>query len=107
LFNYTKAELTEKADELNFVRDTLEKVIRLSQILDYLHSNSLAKSTLALKGGTAINLTVFNLSRLSVDIDLDYAKESTRDEMMQERGQITNDIKTYMATQGYSLSPRS
>lgn len=33
LFNYTKAEVAEKAKELNFIRDTLEKVMRLTQIL--------------------------------------------------------------------------
>jgi predicted nucleotidyltransferase component of viral defense system len=97
LFSYTKAELAAKAEELNFVRDTLEKAIRLSQILSYLHSNPLTKTTLALKGGTAINFMVFDLPRLSVDIDLDYSRPDTREEM----------IRTYMATQGYTLSPRS
>jgi predicted nucleotidyltransferase component of viral defense system len=66
LFSLTKAELAAKANELNFVRDTLEKVLRLADILDYLNTNLLTKDTLALKGGTAINLTVFNLLRLSV-----------------------------------------
>lgn len=107
LFDETKAGLSEKASELSFSRDTLEKVIRLSSVLGYLHSNPLTKNVLALKGGTAINLTVFNLPRLSVDIDLDYAKEVSRDEMMRERGLITNDIITYMETQRYSVSPKS
>ena len=34
----------------------------------------LLKDSPALKGGTAINLTIFNLPRLSVDIDMDYLK---------------------------------
>ena len=37
---------------------------------------------LALKGGTAINLTIFNLPRLSVDIDLDYSRNVSKDEMI-------------------------
>ncbi len=43
MFKYTKAELAKKADEMNFVRDTLEKVLRLSDILKYLNSNPLMK----------------------------------------------------------------
>lgn len=77
MFSLTKAELAAKANELNFVRDTLEKVLRLADILDYLNTNLLTKDTLALKGGTAINLTVFNLLRLSVDLDFDYSVEQS------------------------------
>lgn len=107
MFEYTKAELAEKANEMNFVRDTLEKVLRLTAILKYLNANPLTKENLALKGGTAINLTVFNLPRLSVDIDLDFAKNLSRDEMMLAREHIREDIKIYMSTQGYAISPRS
>ena len=46
-----------------------------------MQSDPLLKESLALKGGTAINLTIFDLPRLSVDIDLDYAKNNSRDEM--------------------------
>ena len=107
MFEYTKSELAEKANELNFVRDTLEKVLRLSEILNYLNTNPLTKEYLVLKGGTAINLTVFNLPRLSVDIDLDFAQNLSRDDMMSTREHIREDIKIYMSTQGYAISPRS
>ena len=66
----------------NFIRDTLEKVVRLSEVLDYINGNPIMKGCLALKGGTAINLTVFHLPRLSVDIDLDFCSEGNRDEML-------------------------
>ena len=95
------------ANEMNFVRDTLEKVLRLSEILNYLNANPMTKDNLALKGGTAINLTVFDLPRLSVDIDLDFANNLPRDEMMIARESIRNDLRTYMSTQGYAISPRS
>lgn len=107
MFEYTKSELAEKANELNFVRDTLEKVLRLSEILNYLNANPLTKEYLVLKGGTAINLTVFNLPRLSVDIDLDFAQNLSRDDMMSTRERIRKDIKIYMSTQGCAISPRS
>lgn len=48
---------------------------------------------LALKGGTAINLTIFNLTRLSVDIDLDFSENVTRDDMFAARSIINDRIK--------------
>jgi len=62
---------------------------------------------LALKGGTAINLTILDLPRLSVDIDLDYTKNNSRDEMMSDRADITEIIRRYMAAEGYERSDRS
>lgn len=105
MFNYTKAELAEIANKQNFIRDTLEKVVRLSEVLDYINGNPIMKDCLALKGGTAINLTIFHLPRLSVDIDLDYCSEESRSEMLAHRQQITEDLKKYMQTQGYGLNP--
>ena len=62
---------------------------------------------MALKGGTAINLTIFNLPRLSVDIDLDFSKNVTRDEMMATRSIINDRIEKFMKANGYLLSPKS
>ena len=107
MFNYQKAEIVAKANEMKFVRDTFEKVLRLTDILDYLNNNPITKDSLALKGGTAINLTIFDLPRLSVDIDLDYTGNISRNEMLLQREQVTTDIKTYMITQNYTLSPKS
>lgn len=102
MLNLTKAELSEKAIELNFNRDTLEKALRLAEILTYLNTNPIMKDVLPLKGGTAINFTIFKLPRLSVDIDLDFHSTQTREEMLQSRTQITIDIETHMKTQEYT-----
>ena len=99
--------LGKVAESEGFVRDTLEKVYRLREVLFYLNNHPLMKECLALKGGTAINLTVFNLPRLSVDIDLDYSKETNREGMMQDREEIVGDIGKYMVSQGYQLLPKS
>lgn len=48
----------------------------------------LLSNALALKGGTAINLTIFNLPRLSVDIDMDFSENVPREEMLAIRKQI-------------------
>ena len=105
--DYDKRELGKQAQELGFVRDTLEKVYRLADILKYLNTNPLLKDALALKGGTAINLTIFNLPRLSIDIDLDYLHNNTLDEMLVERERIMESLMKYMAANGYELSVQS
>jgi len=107
LSRYDKRLLGQKADELDFIRDTLEKVYRLVDTLEYLNQNPLLKENLALKGGTAINLTIFNLPRLSIDIDLDYCNTASREEMLGEREIISKDIVKYMQTQNYTLSPKT
>ena len=86
---YNRRELDVKAHEYGFNRDTFEKVLRLRTILEFLNTHEYMYEHLMLKGGTAINLTVFNLPRLSVDIDLDFV------------------LKKYMSEQGYSLSEAS
>jgi predicted nucleotidyltransferase component of viral defense system len=107
LSNYDIVYLGKKAEELGFVRDTLEKVTRLADILEYLNTNPILKDSLALKGGTAINLTIFNLPRLSVDIDLDYLITNSREEMLESRDVINSTIDRYMVSQGYSKNPKT
>ena len=55
--------LINLAKESNFIKDTLEKVLRLLEILKFLNSDTIFKDKLALKGGTAINLTAVKLPR--------------------------------------------
>ena len=79
---YNRAELGRMATESGFVRDTFEKVLRLKEILRFMNEDEFLREHLLLKGGTAINLTVFNLPRLSVDIDMDYTPNDTREDML-------------------------
>ncbi len=102
-----KRTLGRIAKELGFVRDTLEKVCRLADILKFMESDNLLSKGLALKGGTAINLTIFDLPRLSVDIDLDYCRSIKREEMLDDREKITSKIDKYMTANGYMLSTKS
>lgn len=104
---YNRAELGRLAAESGFVRDTFEKVLRLKEVLGFLNQNEFLRNHLILKGGTSINLTVFNLPRLSVDIDMDYTPNDTRAHMIECRAKITNIIKEYMESEGYMLSDAS
>ncbi|MGB4590316.1 MAG: nucleotidyl transferase AbiEii/AbiGii toxin family protein [Clostridiaceae bacterium] len=105
--NYDIIYLGKMAKELGFIKDTLEKVTRLADILQYLSTNPVLKDNLALKGGTAINLTIFNLPRLSVDIDLDYLITNSREEMLENRLIINSVIDKYMLSQGYMMNPKT
>ena len=93
---FDKAELGRTAMQYGFVRDTFEKVIRLNDILRFINKDGYLNKHLVLKGGTAINLFILNLPRLSVDIDLDYTPNDSRETMLSNRGQITSSLKEYM-----------
>ena len=104
---YNKAEVGRAAQRHGFVRDTFEKVLRLREILRYLNEEEYLKEHLLLKGGTAINLTVFDLPRLSVDIDMDYTPNDTKENMLIARERISTLIKEYMEAEEYQLSKNS
>lgn len=106
MFNLKKVQVNRLADEANFNRNTTEKVLRLYSILDFLNKDDL-EGLLALKGGTAINLFLLNLPRLSVDIDLDFNLPLEREEMLEKRKMIDRKIRDFMADEGYYLSDKS
>ena len=107
MMQFDRITLGRQAKELGFVRDTFEKVCRLADVLAFMESDALLSDSLALKGGTAINLTIFDLPRLSVDIDMDFSNNVPRETMLQEREQINDHISKYMDASGYFLSPKS
>lgn len=84
----TEQELMREAAKTGFQKEPLEKVIRLSELLESLRSHPFLKPRIALKGGTALNLFVFDVPRLSVDIDLNYIGAGDRDTMLAERPKV-------------------
>lgn len=86
MMQFDRMTLGKKARELGFVRDTFEKVCRLADVLDFIQKDELLSNALALKGGTAINLTIFNLPRLSVDIDMDFSENVPREDKLHMQG---------------------
>ena len=95
MFLYTKKEIIITAQELNVQKQTLERVLRLMDVLEFINTDSYLKNKLALKGGTAINLTFYNYMRLSVDIDLDYIGSNDREQMMIDRNLIEKRLLNY------------
>jgi len=86
-------QLERKASELGFPAESLEKVLRLVELLDGLWSHPYLNGRLALKGGTALNLFLFDLPRLSVDIDLNYIGSSDREVMLTERPSVERAVQ--------------
>ena len=104
---YNKSGIAAEASKHGFQRDVFEKVLRLKTVLDYFQEEPALREHLLLKGGTAINLTVFSLPRLSVDIDMDYMPNDSKENMMATRGKISKVVKEYMVSEGYQLSDNS
>lgn len=53
--SYNKNDLSQLATQTLFLRDNLEKVLRLTDVLRFIADNPKLKDCLVLKGGTAIN----------------------------------------------------
>ena len=94
--------MNELAKETGFIRDNLEKMARLLQMLDVLFASPW-KDKLVLKGGTAINLFYAGLPRLSVDIDLDYCGVS-KEETVKDKAAIADFVSGALLPLGYRLS---
>ena len=100
MMQFDRMTLGRMAKEMGFVRDTLEKVCRLADVLKFMEEDELLANSVALKGGTAINLTIFDLPRLSVDIDLDFTVDCDRESMLSIRQEVNNEILRYMESDG-------
>ena len=107
MFELDKNYILRRASEYGFIRDTLEKVYRLVDILEYINAEPKIKDKLALKGGTAINMTIFDLPRLSVDIDIDYLINCSKDAMFIDREMISKILSVYMESGGYKLNSKT
>ena len=104
---YNKSIITEQARQFGFIAAPFEKMSRLTDILKFINKTDELRNLLALKGGTAINLTVFNLPRLSVDIDLDFTENLTREETRAKRDRINELLERHMAAEGYAKHGKS
>ena len=80
----------------------VEKVLHLLNLLSALNSHPFLKGKWVLKGGTALNLFVLNLPRLSVDIDLNYIGTVNREEMLMDRPRIEQAAQAVFSREGFT-----
>ena len=76
MIEYNKNELAKVSGKYGFVRDTFEKVLRLTEVLRFIFSDEILSQHLILKGGTAINLRLI-VRQIPACRDDDLEKEKT------------------------------
>src|SRR6266851_4799701 len=91
------------ADETGHQTGTLEKVMRLLDLLQEIAHDSVLAERLVLKGGTALNVFHLGLDRLSVDIDLNYVGALDRAVMEAERPTVDAALNRLLVSQGYGI----
>lgn len=101
--NLSLQDLQAEAAATGFSLETLDKVIRLIELLNACRSHPFLKDRMVLKGGTALNLFVFDLPRLSVDIDLDYVGSADREVMLAEREKVEQAIMAICGREGFTV----
>ena len=84
---------------------TVDKVERLLDLLEEMERHPALRGKLSLHGGTAINLFMLDVPRLSVDIDVSYIGSVSRDGMLAERPAIEAGIEAVARSLGYVVEP--
>ncbi|PIE65559.1 MAG: hypothetical protein CSA24_02490 [Deltaproteobacteria bacterium] len=84
----TREQLQRAAADSGFPVDSLEKAWMLVRLLNMMIAHPFMGPRVALKGGTALNLFVFDVPRLSVDIDVNYVGAADRATMTAERPKL-------------------
>ena len=95
--------LQREAMATGFRVEILEKVAQLLDLLSGFDHHPYLKGRFALKGGTALNLFVFDVPRLSVDIDLNYVGAQSRDAMLDERPRIEEAVQAVFRREDFAV----
>ncbi len=101
--NLSRERLVAEATATGFATGPLEKVAYLLALLEAFNRHPVLKGKLALKGGTALNMFLFDVPRLSVDIDLNYIGATERGTMMAERPLLESAIMEMCRLEGLSV----
>lgn len=96
-------QLVAAATAAGFPVESYERVHALVRLLQGLRAHPFTKDRVALKGGTALNLFVFDLPRLSVDIDLNYIGAADVETMRADRPEIERAVQQICGRLGYTI----
>lgn len=84
---------------------TIDKVRCLLDVLERMTGHPVLRGRFAMYGGTAINLFMLDVPRLSVDIDVTYIGSPNRDEMLAAKSEIERSLEEIAQELGYSFDP--
>jgi predicted nucleotidyltransferase component of viral defense system len=99
----SREQVLREAAASGFQSEPLEKAVYLLELLELLHTHPFLKGRLVLKGGTALNLFLFDLPRLSVDIDLNYIGAVDRATMLQEKPKLEKAVQAVCGRLGIQI----
>lgn len=88
---------------MSFPPESAGKVERLLDVLEEMTAHPSLKGQFAMYGGTAINLFMLDIPRLSVDIDVTYIGSSDKDAMLAARPVLERAIDDVARALGYSI----
>ena len=102
---YTKKELRVLMESTGYPMASIEKTMRLLDLLRVINEDTFLSENLTLKGGTAINIIHYSeIPRLSVDLDFDLARNTSKEEMLVVKDEVSTKIRDLAASMGYFLS---
>jgi len=99
----SRESVLSEAASTGFRPEVFEKVAHMFSLLQSIWSHPFLKNRLVLKGGTALNLFIFNLPRLSVDIDLNYIGAPDKETMLAERQKMDNAVMAVCQREGFII----
>lgn len=99
----TREQLQRTAADSGFPVDSLEKVWMLVRLLNMMVAHPFMGPRVALKGGTALNLFVFDVPRLSVDIDVNYVGGADRATMTADRPKFDAALEQVASRMGLAV----
>ena len=99
---FSPSEVLPIAESTGFRAEMIEKVLHLLNLLDKLNRHPMLKGKWVLKGGTALNLFIFDLPRLSVDIDLNYVGALEREAMLADRPKVEQAAQAVFSREGFT-----
>ena len=87
------AEIAALARQYGFAGPSVEKTIRLLELLNAINQHEGLRKCLVLRGGTALHLFCMNMQRLSVDIDLIYTGSANKSCINEMQSSLRNVLK--------------
>ena len=103
--SFTKKELRVLMETTGYPMASIEKTMRLLELLKTLNADAFLGENLTLKGGTAINIIHYSeIPRLSVDLDFDLARNTPKEEMLKIKDEVSSRIRDLAESMGYFLS---
>lgn len=100
---FSREHLLQEANATGFRPEMLEKVIQLLSLLDAMRQHQFLADRWVLKGGSALNIFLFDIPRLSIDIDINYIGAIDRETMLVERPKFEQAIAAVCQREGFSI----